>query len=91
MYTAYVLRSLKNGRIYKGFTSRPMPERLGEHNRGYPEGWSSRNRPFELVYQESFASEAEARAKERFLKSGKAREWLRRRLAGYPPEAGEDS
>jgi len=50
MHTAYVLRSLKNGRYYKGFTSRPMPERLAEHNRGLPPGWSSHNRPFELAY-----------------------------------------
>ena len=90
-YTTYVLRSLKNGRLYKGFTSRPMAERLTEHNRGYPPGWSSRNRPFEVAYRESFATEAEARARERFLKSGQGREWLGRELAGYPPEAGEAS
>jgi putative endonuclease len=90
-FTVYVLRSLRNGRHYVGFTSRRMEQRLAEHNRGYARGWSSRNGPFEVIYQEVRGSESEARAKERFLKSGRGREWLRGRLAAYPPEAGGDS
>ncbi len=86
--TVYVLRSLRNGRCYVGFTSRPLEVRLAEHNRGFPRGWSSRNRPFEVVYEESHESESEARSRERFLKSGRGREWLNSRLAGYPPTAG---
>ena len=89
--TVYVLRSLRNGRQYVGFTSRPLEQRLEEHNRGFPKGWSSRNRPFEVVHQETCDSEGEARTRERFLKSGRGREWLRARLAAYPPAAGGDS
>ena len=81
-FTVYVLRSLRNGRHYTGFTSRPLERRLAEHNRGYPKGWSSRNRPFEVLYQEMCASEVEARARERFLKSGRGRQWLRAQVAG---------
>ena len=84
-FTVYVLRSLRNGRHYVGFTSRRVEQRLEEHNRGYPRGWSSRNKPFEVVYQEVHGSEREARARERFLKSGRGREWLRGRLAACPP------
>jgi len=90
-FTVYVLRSLRNGRHYVGFTSRRVEQRLEEHNRGYPRGWSSRNRPFEVIYQEVHGSEGEARARERFLKTGRGREWLRARLAAYPPAAGGDS
>ena len=90
-FTVYVLRSLRNGRHYIGFTSRPVEQRLEEHNRGHPRGWSSRNRPFEVVYREEHGLEGEARARERFLKSGRGREWLRAWLAAYPPEAGGDS
>jgi putative endonuclease len=89
-FTVYVLRSLRNGRHYVGFTSRPLELRLDEHNRGYPRGWSSRNGSFEVIYQEGHGLEEEARARERFLKSGQGREWLRARLAAYPPEAGGD-
>jgi len=90
-FTVYVLRSLRNGRHYVGFTSRPLEQRLEEHNRGHPKGWSSRNGPFEAAYQEKYDGESEARARERFLKSGRGREWLRARLAAYPPAAGGDS
>ena len=81
-FTVYVLRSLRNGRHYIGFTSRPIEERLSEHNRGYPKGWSARSRPFEVVYQETHDSEQEARARERFLKTGRGRDWLHGRVAG---------
>lgn len=87
-FTVYVLRSLRNQRHYVGFTSRDVQERLHEHNRGYPKGWSSRNRPFQLVYRESYSSGTEARAREKFLKSGRGREWLGCLLAGYPPAGG---
>ena len=52
MFTVYVLSSLRNGRRYVGFTARDVEERLAEHNRGYPKGWTSRNGPFDLVYVE---------------------------------------
>jgi predicted GIY-YIG superfamily endonuclease len=89
LHTVYVLRSLRNGRYYKGFTSRPIEERLDGHNRGYPPGWSSRKLPFELAHVEQFESEAEARARERFPMTRAGREWLKSRLAENEPEAGE--
>ena len=91
LHTVYVLRSLRNGRHYVGFTSRSLERRLEEHNRGYPKGWTSHNGPFEVVYQEAYECEREARARERFLKSGRGREWLMAQLAAYPPAAGGDS
>ena len=90
-FTVYVLRSLRNGRHYVGFTSRPIEQRLEEHNRGYPRGWSSRNSPFEVIYQELHGSADEARGRERFLKSGRGRKWLGARMAAYPPVARWDS
>ena len=90
-FTVYVLRSLRNGRRYTGFTSRAVEDRLAEHNRGYPPGWSSRNGPFTVEYTEVWDAEPEARAREHFLKSGQGREWLGSRVPAYPPEAGGDS
>ncbi len=73
---------------YKAVVLPGLAERLVEHNRGFPRGWSSRNRPFVVIYSEVVGSEGEVRMRERFLKSGRGREWLRARPAGYPPAAG---
>ena len=86
MFTVYVLRSLKNGRHYSGFSSRDMGTRLREHNNGAAGGWTSRNGPFEVIYTEEHATEVEARARERSLKSGHGREWLK-----YVVKAEEES
>jgi putative endonuclease len=76
----YVLRSLATSRLYPGCASDPV-QRLGQHNAGVTK--STRNRgPWELVHQEEFASRVEAMARERFLKSGQGREWLKRILPG---------
>ena len=75
----YVLRNLATSRLYTGCASDPV-QRLGQHNAGVTK--STRNRgPWELAYQEEFASRAEAMARERFLKSGQGRQWLKRVLA----------
>ncbi|HLE56677.1 MAG TPA: GIY-YIG nuclease family protein [Rhodothermia bacterium] len=69
MFTVYVLRSQRNGCLYKGFTSRSLDTRLEEHNNGAANGWTSRNGPFFVAYAEQVPTEAEARDRERFLKS----------------------
>ena len=79
MFYVYVLCSLPTGRLYVGFTS-DLTQRLGQHNEGLTK--STRNRgPWELVYQEESASKREALSRERFLKTGQGREYLKRLLA----------
>ncbi|MDP3970199.1 MAG: GIY-YIG nuclease family protein [bacterium] len=75
LYNIYVLRSLKNGKRYIGSTEKDPKERLREHNRG-SNRWTRYNKPFKLVYVESFSSRTEARKRENFLKSGQGRKWL---------------
>jgi putative endonuclease len=71
----YVLRSLRNGWLYVGMT-RDIARRLGEHNRGHNRSTKGKG-PFELLHSEAFASRAEARERERQLKSGAGREWIK--------------
>jgi putative endonuclease len=79
MWFAYALQSKRDGWLYIGMTS-DVDRRLEEHNRGYNR--STRPRvPFELVYIEACDSREEARSREKFLKTGKGREFLRARLA----------
>jgi len=75
MYFVYVLRSLKNGRLYTGSTNN-LKRRLLEHNLGKSK-YTRLTRPFKLIYKETYKNNLEARRRELFLKSGKGRELLK--------------
>jgi putative endonuclease len=66
-YYTYVLKSLKDGRRYIGYTE-DLRERLKKHNSGSVR--STRYRiPFEIEYYEIYSTKKEAVARERFFKS----------------------
>ena len=74
MYFVYVIKSQVDGRLYKGLTSNPEM-RLQTHNTG--KVFSTRPyRPWTLVLIESYPTRIEARAREKFLKSGAGRRYL---------------
>ena len=70
----YVIRSLENGKRYVGIAAN-VGSRLREHARRATKGGQQLGR-FELLHREAFESYAEARVREKFLKSGQGREWL---------------
>ncbi|MCE5279736.1 MAG: GIY-YIG nuclease family protein [Planctomycetaceae bacterium] len=75
VWTTYVLRSIKNGQLYIGLTDN-LERRLLQHNRGY--NLSTRGRgPFVVIHSEVFPSRIQARQRERELKTGSGREWIR--------------
>jgi putative endonuclease len=75
MYYVYALKSLVDGRIYVGFSSH-VQRRVMEHNSGYV--FSTKGyRPWELIHQESVNTRTEARIRERYLKSGIGKEFLK--------------
>ena len=76
MYSIYILRSMKNNRYYIGCT-KDMERRLNEHNSGETKG-NRYYRPFELVYKEEYDNPAEARKRERYIKSQKSRKFIER-------------
>jgi len=73
----YVLRD-RNGRNYVGITTR-LRQRIEEHNRGRTRGDAGRG-PLELIHKESHADHKTARLREKYLKSGAGRQWLKQRL-----------
>ena len=81
MYYIYVLKSLKNQKHYVGSTGKDPKERLDEHHRGTAY-WSKRNGPFELIYQERHVDKEFAQKREKFLKSGHGREFLKKKILG---------
>ena len=81
MFTVYVLKSLRNGKRYVGFTSKLAEARLREHNSG-SNRFTRQNGPFRLLYTECFQPKKEAMAKEKFFKSGQGRKVLDNQLPG---------
>jgi len=75
MLRIYVLKSLRNGKRYVGYTAKTAEKRLIEHNSGI-NTFIRQNRPFMLVYTEEYSTKTEAIERENFLKSGKGREFL---------------
>jgi putative endonuclease len=74
MYYVYVLKSLRNKKLYKGLTN-DLKRRLAEHNSGHSE-FTRNNGPWKLLYYECFSDKKDAMDEEAFLKSGKGRERL---------------
>jgi len=74
-FYAYVLISESTGQHYTG-QSNDLLRRVEAHNLGNSK--STRNRgPWKLEYFEECSSRAEAMKREKFLKTGKGREFLR--------------
>ncbi|MBI5217197.1 MAG: GIY-YIG nuclease family protein [Ignavibacteriae bacterium] len=84
MFTVYVLKSLKDGKNYTGYTV-DIERRLKEHNGGKTES-TKRRRPFVLIYTEEYVTEDDAKQRERYLTSGKGREELKNILTGAVPK-----
>ena len=84
MYTVYVLKSLKDGKHYIGYTNN-IERRIKEHNAGRTES-TKRRRRFVLIYKEEFEEKELAEKREKFFKSGKGREELKKNLIGAVPK-----
>ena len=70
MYWVYILRSLKDGKHYTGYTS-DLKRRLEDHNRGKSISVKSRG-PFELVHKEFYIDRKVAIRRERQIKKYKS-------------------
>jgi putative endonuclease len=81
MYYTYVLKSKKNNRLYTGSTG-DLRKRFIEHNSGRV--FSTKNRgPFELIYYEACHDLYDAKRRERYLKTGMGKRYLRNRLKRF--------
>jgi len=69
MFYVYLLKSRKNEKSYVGFSSKNPKIRLEEHNNG-SNTFTKNNKPWNLIYYESFTCKECAFAREKFLKTG---------------------
>lgn len=83
MWFFYVLESKKNQKLYKGVTS-DLKTRFIDHNAGRGGVYTSKNRPFRLIFYEAFVEKSDAFRAEKFFKSGYGREVLKKdKLKSY--------
>ena len=79
MYWTYILRSLKDHKLYVGYTNHPK-ERLILHNSGKVIATKYR-RPLEIIYLEGFINQQDATVREKFFKTGWGRTHLKKILS----------
>ncbi|MEX2027884.1 MAG: GIY-YIG nuclease family protein [Candidatus Curtissbacteria bacterium] len=77
-YYTYVLRSVKDGALYIGWTN-DLRSRLNKHNKGLVRATKMRT-PFEIVYFEACLSKVSAIKREKSLKTGFGRKYLKNRI-----------
>lgn len=74
-FFVYVLRSINFDRNYVGFTGN-VGKRLKQHNAGKTKS-TKPYLPWKLVFVEEFEFKEDALAKEKFLKTGRGREYIK--------------
>lgn len=81
MWYVYVLQSKKDGDKYVGITN-DLRRRFEMHNTGKVISTKDR-RPFKIIYVEIYINQYDAAAREKFLKSGWGKGYLKRVLKNY--------
>lgn len=76
-YYTYVLKSLKDDKFYIGWTNN-LVKRFSDHNKGLVLSTKSRI-PLRLIYYEACLSKEGAIKREKVLKTGFGRKYLKRR------------
>ena len=75
MFFVYVLRSTVNQNLYIGLTNN-LERRIKEHNTGKNRSTKAYF-PYNLLFSETFKTRPEARKREKFLKTGKGRDYIK--------------
>ena len=75
-YYVYIIESLVDSSFYIGYTS-DLERRINEHNEGKSK-FTSKKRPWKIVYTEEFCYKSDAIKREKFLKKQKNRYFYNR-------------
>jgi putative endonuclease len=79
-FYTYILRSEKMGTLYTGVTNN-LAKRLEQHNMG-DVYYTKHKRPYTLIYYEACISKYDAYRRERYLKTGMGKGYIKNRLKG---------
>ena len=80
-FYVYVLLSEKDGNFYTGYTKN-LDSRVAKHDKGLVKSTKFR-RPLQLIYFEGCLSQKDATRREKYLKSGNGKTYLRNRLKDH--------
>lgn len=78
MWYVYILKSSKYDQWYTGVTN-DLRRRVSEHNSG-KSTYTRHRGPYKLLYYEASFDEKDAKAREKYLKSGVGKRYLKNRL-----------
>jgi putative endonuclease len=79
-YYVYILQSEQDGTFYIGYSSN-LESRLEKHNSSKT-GYTSKKKPWRLVYKEFFDKKTDAIKREKFLKSQRNRAFYQKLIDG---------
>ena len=74
-FTVYILFTEQYKKHYTGFTSN-LEFRIKSHNE-FGHDWTSKYRPWKLIYSKVFTNKKEAMTYEKWLKSGVGRDFIK--------------
>ena len=81
MFYTYVIQSKKDNKLYTGSTN-DLRKRFKDHNGG--KVLSTKNRgPFTIIYYEACLVEKDARTREKYLKTGMGKRYIKNRLKRF--------
>jgi putative endonuclease len=75
LFTVYILYSAEHQKHYTGFSSN-LEQRLLSHNK-LGQDWTSKYRPWVLIYSKDFNTKEEAMTHEKWLKTGVGRDFIK--------------
>jgi putative endonuclease len=81
MYYIYILRSKKDKKLYTGCTN-DLQKRFIDHNKNRVLSTKGRG-PFELIYYEACINQQDSYSREKYLKSGMGKRYLKNRLKRF--------
>jgi len=81
MFYVYVIQSREGKRLYTGSTN-DLRKRFNQHNKG-ESTWTKSGIPWKLIYYEACLNKEDARSREKYLKSGMGKRYLKNRLKRF--------
>jgi putative endonuclease len=81
MHYVYILQSKTTKRLYTGCTE-DLRKRFNLHNKGRS-SYTKKDKPWTLIYYEACVDQVDAYAREKYLKSGPGKRYIKNRLKRF--------